>query len=76
MFQCVEDVDVGNPSETALITLPLLVCHHCDKDGVRVDFGGFDVVFVCQAMENVFGVMLGVAWREYWGRCRGGGGSQ
>ena len=77
MVQCVKDVNVRNPSETALITLPLLVGQHCDEDGVGVDLGVFDVVFVCQAMENVLCVMLDVAWRKCGGgHSRGGGGTQ
>ena len=36
-----------------------------------MDFGSFDVVCVGQAAEDVFGIMLGVAWLEY---LRGGGG--
>ncbi len=39
-----------------------------------MDLGVFDVVFVCQAMEDVFRVMLGVTWRECGGGGGGGGG--
>ncbi len=65
MVQCVDDVDVGCPCQTAFVTTAFLVGQHRDKDVVGMDPSVFDVACICQAAEDVLCVMLGVAWRKY-----------
>ena len=64
MVKCFNDVDVGYPCEATLVATALLIRQHCDEDVVGMDLGGFDVARVCQAAEDVLGVMLRVDWWE------------
>ena len=72
--QCVDDVNVGGPHQSAFVSTAFLICEHRDENAVWMDFGSSDVVDVGQAAEDVFGVMLGVAWWEDLGGGGDGGG--
>ncbi len=71
MVQCVNNVNVGGPHQSTFVPGSFLICEHRDENIIRMDFGSFDVIGVGDAAEDVFGIMLGVAWWEDW---RGGGG--
>jgi len=64
-------VNVGGPRHSAFVSGSFLVYQHCDENVVWMDFGSFDVVGVGDPAEDVFGVILGMAWWEDLG---GGGG--
>ena len=75
MVQSVHDVEVRCPCQAAFVSTALLVGQHRDQNVVRMDPGVFDVSCVCQAAEDVFRVVLGIAYWEDLGGGGGGGGS-
>ena len=66
-------MDVGNPVEATLVATAFLVCHHCDKDVVRMNPRVFDVVCVGEATDDVFGGMDAAPLRIGGGEGGGGG---
>ena len=47
-------MDVVRPREAAFVTMPFLVGHHCNENGVWMDSCAFDVSCVGDAVADVF----------------------
>ena len=55
-----KNVDVGRPREATFVAFSGFVGQHCNENAVWMDSAAFDVLCVCEAVEDVFRVMLGV----------------
>ena len=54
-----KNVDVGRPREATFVAFSGFVGQHCNENAVWMDSAAFDVLCVCEAVEDVFRVMLG-----------------
>jgi hypothetical protein len=54
-----KNVDAGRPSQATFVAFSGFVGQHCNENVVWMDSAAFDVLCVCEAVEDVFRVLLG-----------------
>ena len=54
-----KNVDAGRPSQATFVAFSGFVGQHCNENVVWMDSAAFDVLCVCEAVEDVFRILLG-----------------